>query len=88
MIKKPCFDYTINLKATGRNLKRLRVKNGYTVKDLQVYFNLDYPQAIYKWEWGETLPSIDRLVSLAKLYHVTIDDILILDGEDFVGYVA
>ena len=36
------------------------------------------PQAIYKWERGETLPTIDNLVILATNLNVRVDDILVL----------
>jgi hypothetical protein len=37
------------------------------------------PQAIYKWQNGTALPSVDNLVCLAALLRVRMDDILITD---------
>lgn len=37
------------------------------------------PQAIYKWQNGTALPTVDNFIALAALLHVRIDDILITD---------
>ena len=37
------------------------------------------PNAIYKWQNGTALPTVDNLIALAALLHVRIDDILITD---------
>ena len=47
--------------------------------DLQDIFGFATPQAIYKWQHGTTLPTIDNLVVLAAVFHVHMDDILVLD---------
>ena len=38
--------------ATGKNIIRLRVERGMSVRDLQAYFGFEEPQAIYKWQQG------------------------------------
>ena len=68
----------INLEKTGANIKRLRLINNLTVNDLKNYFGFESAQAIYKWQWGESLPSLDNLVVLAKIFNVQINDILIV----------
>ena len=47
--------------------------------DLQAVFGFNSPQAIYKWQNGAALPTVDNLIVLAALLHVRIDDILITD---------
>jgi len=59
---------SIDIAATGANIKKIRLACGLTIKDLQGYFGFEYPQAIYKWEWGECLPSVDNLYALSKLF--------------------
>ena len=71
----------IDMKATGQNIKELRISRGYTVKDLQEYLGFEEPQAIYKWQRGENLFSIDHLFALAKLFEVPIEEILIMREE-------
>lgn len=70
---------TIDLMRTGANIVRLRKAAGLTVHDLQMVFGFNSPQAIYKWQNGATLPTVDNLIVLAALLHVRIDDILITD---------
>ena len=70
----------IDLTATGINITRLRVNAGLTVKDLQEIFGFTTPQAIYKWQRGTALPTVDNLVVLAAVFGVRIEDILIFQG--------
>ena len=71
----------IDMTATGINITRLRINAGLTVKDLQDIFGFSTPQAIYKWQRGTALPTVDNLVVLATVFGVMIDDILIFqDG--------
>ena len=71
----------INMTATGSNITRLRINAGLTVKDLQDIFGFSTPQAIYKWQRGTALPTVDNLVVLAAVFGVKIDDILIFQNE-------
>ena len=67
----------IDLTATGINITRMRINAGLTVKDVQDVFGFSTPQAIYKWQRGTALPTVDNLVVLAAIFGVKIDDILI-----------
>lgn len=69
---------TIDMAATGRNIMRLREAAGLTVKDLQDIFGFTTPQAIYKWQHGTALPTIDNLVILSAVLDVRMDEILVL----------
>lgn len=68
----------IDMIATGKNIERLRKEAGYTVKELQMVFGFGTPQAIYKWQHGAALPTVDNLVVLSKIFDVAIDDILVV----------
>ena len=68
-------------KETGRQIKKLLVENGYTVKDVQNAMGFENPQAVYKWISGRSLPSLDNFVILSRLLHTTIEDILVIDGD-------
>ncbi len=63
--------------ATGQNIIRLRKQKGLTVKDLQVWFGFNDPKAIYKWQTGQSLPSIDNLYALSVLLNVPMDSIFV-----------
>ena len=67
----------IDMTATGMNIVRMRQNAGLTVKDLQDIFGFSTPQAIYKWQRGTAMPTVDNLVVLAAVFGVTIDDILV-----------
>lgn len=69
---------TIDMVRTGQNINRLRKLAGVSVKDLQDVFGFATPQAIYKWQHGTALPTIDNLVVLAAVLGVRIDDILVM----------
>ena len=77
MITMPAID----MAATGRNIAGLREKAGLTVKDLQIFFGFATPQAIYKWQHGTAMPTIDNLVALAMIFGVKIDDIIVVDTD-------
>jgi len=68
---------TIDLVKTGQNIVNLRKKAGMSVKELQDIFGFATPQAIYKWQHGTALPTIDNMVVLAVVFGVKIDDILV-----------
>lgn len=68
-------------KETGRQIKKLLVENGYTVKDVQNAMGFENPQAVYKWISGRSLPSLDNFVILSRLLHTSIEDILVIDGD-------
>ena len=72
---------TIDMVATGRNIMRLREDAGLTVKDIQDIFGFATPQAIYKWQHGTAMPTIDNLVVLAAIFDVTVDQILVVDTD-------
>lgn len=72
---------TINLEATGKHIAQLRKERGLSVKDLQDYFGFDAPQAIYKWQRGVSLPSVDNLLALSTLLDVPMDSILVINSD-------
>ena len=68
----------IDMTATGRNIDRLRRNAGMTVRELQAVFGFSTPQAIYKWQRGDAMPTLDNIVALAAVFGVTVEDILVL----------
>lgn len=69
----------IDMTATGQNIVRLRKRAGLTVKDLQDIFGFATPQAIYKWQRGMAMPTLDNIAVLAAVFGVMIDDILVFE---------
>ena len=72
----------IDLIKTGQNIKMIREASGISVREIQKILGFTNPQAIYKWQKGECLPTIDNLVILAAVLGVTVDEILVTDGDD------
>ena len=66
----------VDMKRTGQNITALRMQRGLSVRRLQSLLGFTTPQAIYKWQRGETLPSIDNLVALARILSVPMDSIV------------
>ena len=66
----------IDLRATGRAIKNKREAAGLTVQDIQNYFGFEYPQAIYAWEQGKNIPSIDNLLVLSNLFACRVEEIV------------
>ncbi|MBQ9211436.1 MAG: helix-turn-helix transcriptional regulator [Clostridia bacterium] len=71
----------IDMIATGNNIARLRQRNGMTVQDLQNVFGFSTPQAIYKWQRGSAMPTLDNLVVLAAVFGTTLDAIIVRTGD-------
>ena len=67
----------INMTATGNNIARLRKNAGISVKAIQNALGFSTPQAIYKWQNGTAMPTIDNLVALSAILGVTIDEIIV-----------
>ena len=80
---------TIDLCKTGQKIEHLRKERGISVKEMQLYFGFENPQAIYKWQWGKSLPSVDNLFALARLLGVPMQEILVeTSDQDVVVYGA
>ena len=73
---------SIDLVRTGKRIETMRKNHGFSVRDIQEYFGFEYPQAVYKWQHGECLPSVDNLFALARLFRVGMDDLLVACGSD------
>ena len=71
---------SIDMRATGDNIVRMRKHSGLTVQDLQNIFGFSTPQAIYKWQRGTAMPTLDNLVVLASVFGTTLDAIIIRKG--------
>ena len=69
----------IDMKLTGQNIASLRTQRGISVRDLQLMLGFTTPQSIYKWQRGETLPTIENLAALACILGVTIDAIVAVE---------
>ena len=78
----------IDMAATGANITAMRQRAGLSVRDLQQIFGFSTPVAVYKWQRGDTMPTLDNIVVLAAVFGVTVDDILVLRERTKLRVIA
>lgn len=59
----------------SRNLMSLRKVYRYTQEEVAEKINVSR-QSVVKWESGESTPDMNSCIALAKLYNVTLDDLV------------
>lgn len=68
---------TLDIKATGERIKKLRTEHKLTVEEISAYMGFESVQAVYKWQSGKSLPTVDNLFALSRLFGVPIENILV-----------
>ncbi|MCQ2982972.1 MAG: helix-turn-helix domain-containing protein [Treponemataceae bacterium] len=70
----------VDIPATARLLKQLRLEHGYSVAQLQNMLGLESTVAIYAWESEKikNIPSIENFDFLAKLYGLHVENLYVL----------
>lgn len=69
---------------TGEKLQNLRKENNYTQEELADILGVSR-QSVSKWESDVAFPETDKLITLAKLYHCTVDYLLNTDNNDITS---
>lgn len=64
----------------GESLKEVREENKKSVYDVEKEIGISH-QNIYKWEKGESEPSITACIRLAKYYNCTIDYLVGIENK-------
>ena len=67
----------------GERISSLRRERNMSQEELATILNVSR-QTISKWETGETLPDVYNAVAIAKLFHVSLD-VLILGANNSSG---
>lgn len=70
----------MNLEIASR-LVGLRRENNLSQEALAEKLGISR-QAVSKWERAEASPDTDNLIALAKLYHVSLDELLMIHGDE------
>ena len=60
---------------------RFAKEAGLSVRELQDIFGFATPQAIYKWQHGAALPTIDNLIVLSTIFKVSMEEIIIVETK-------
>ena len=74
-------DISINMEATGANIKRLVKASGYSVRDVMAITGISTEQAVYKWFRGESIPAIETMLILTNALGIEIRELLVIDGD-------
>lgn len=64
----------------GKNLVSLRKQHKMSQEEVAEAVQVSR-QAVAKWENGDSIPDAINCISLARLYQVTVDDLLTFDEE-------
>lgn len=73
---------SIDQVATGKKIRDIRRAKGLKVTDISDYMGFENPQAVYKWQRGESMPDLANLIRLLNLFEIRdIREILVLTGD-------
>ena len=70
----------IDMTATGRQIRRLRQTARLSVREVSAALGLA-EQAVYKWQRGESLPTVDNLALLARLLGCSMEELLCFEDQ-------
>ena len=85
---------TLDVKATGVRIRELRKERHLKVEEIARFMGFESEQAVYKWQRGDSLPTVDNLYALSRLFETSVDDILRGSREEdersssFLRYVS
>ncbi len=71
--------------ATGARIKSLRKERRLKVEEVADFMGFESVQAVYKWQRGDSLPTVENLLALSRLFGTSIENILVernLEGDD------
>ena len=73
----------VDMKKTGLRIRELMKLNNIKTKDIVEYMGFESEQSVYKWLRGDSLPKVDNLFALARLFDTPMDNIIMeREGED------
>lgn len=75
----------MNSEIFSQNLRRLRLEKNLTQEQLANILGVSV-QSVSRWECGNTLPDVMLLPEIARLYHVTVDDLYRADSKGYPSY--
>ena len=62
--------------ATGHKIKDFMDEKKIAIKEVSKAMNVS-PQAVYRWQKGETLPTISNFYILGQILETDVDDMLV-----------
>ena len=70
----------IDVKATGKNIMKLRSESGITVRELCRYLGMENTNSVYRWFRGDALPTLDNLYAISALFGVSMNEIVVCEN--------
>ena len=70
---------SIDMKETGKNIRKKMVQKGYSVDDIMEITGVSTEQAVYKWLGGKSLPSLETLLVMSQIFEVDISELLVVE---------
>ena len=77
-----CTFPSIDPVATGLRIKELRIEKKLKVEQISSFMGFESEQAVYKWQRGDSLPTLDNMVALSRLFETPIENIVRVREED------
>ena len=68
----------------AEKITALRKKNGWSQEELAMQLNVSR-QSVSKWESAASIPDLDRILQLSRLFGVTTDYLLKDDAEELAA---
>ena len=70
----------IDLVKTGKNIKRISKKSGFSADMIRDLLGISDKSNVYKWFRGEVLPTVDNLLAMSILFGVTINELIVTEN--------
>ena len=74
------------IKELARKIKTLRIENGLKQEELAERVGLTR-DAVSKWENGKNIPRLPELMSLAKVFKISVSDLILETEKDRTSLV-
>lgn len=66
----------LDIIATGERIKQYMEDEGVSIRELSKVMNVSF-QSVYKWQKGESLPTVSNFYILGQILGIDIDDMLV-----------
>lgn len=66
----------------GEKIQRLRIEHGLTQLSLAEILDVSR-QTISKWELGQSVPELDKIVRMSEIFDVSCDELLLRRADEF-----
>ena len=65
----------------GEQIQNLRIQKGLTQERLAEMLEVSR-QSVSKWELGQAIPDVDKIIRMSELFNVSTDTLLLRDAEN------